>query len=111
MNGYYELKKTTSGKPMFNLKAANHEVILTSETYESKEAALNGIASVRKNGQSEAFFEKKASVTREPYFVLKTVNGQVIGQSEMYSNETARDNGITSVMRNCASEKVVEAVA
>ena len=111
MIGYYELKNTATGKPMFNLKAANHEVILTSETYESKEAALNGIASVRKNGQLEASFEKKAAVKGEPYFVLKATNGQVVGKSEMYTSETARDNGIASVMRNCSSEKVVEAKA
>lgn len=111
MSGYYELKKTATGKPMFNLKAGNHEVILTSEIYESKEAALNGIASVRQNGQSEASFEKKVSVKNEPYFVLKAGNGQVIGKSEMYTSEAARDNGIASVIRNCTAEKIVEAAA
>ncbi len=108
MSGYYELKKTTSGKPMFNLKAANHEVILTSETYESREAALNGIDSVRKNGPHESSYEKKVSVKNEPYFVLKAANGQVIGKSEMYTSEAGRDNGIASVMRNSPSEKIVE---
>ncbi len=76
MSGYYETKKTATGKDMFNLKAGNHEVILTSETYESKEAMLNGIASVQRNGPNEASFEKKASVRNEPYFVLKATNGQ-----------------------------------
>ena len=109
MNGYYELKKTASGKPMFNLKAGNHEVILTSEVYESKESALKGIASVRNNGVNPTAFEKKVSVKGEPYFVLKATNGQMIGKSEMYSSEAARDNGIASVMRNCVSEEVAEA--
>lgn len=108
MSGYYQLKLTSSGKPMFNLKAGNHEVILTSEVYESKAAAQNGIESVRKNGPSEASFEKKESARGEPYFVLKAANGQVIGKSEMYSSESARDNGISSVMTNCVSEKVVD---
>lgn len=111
MNGYYELKNTVNGKPMFNLKAGNHEVILTSEIYESKEAALNGIASVRANGPSEASYERKASVKGDPYFVLKAANGQVIGKSEMYSSEAARDNGIASVIHNSPSEKIVEAAA
>ncbi|HNQ72818.1 MAG TPA: YegP family protein [Verrucomicrobiota bacterium] len=111
MNGYYELKNTAAGKPMFNLKAGNHEVILTSEVYESKDAALNGIASVRKNGPNAASYEKKTSVKGEPFFVLKAANGQVIGKSEMYSSEAARDNGIASVITNSPSEKVVEAEA
>jgi uncharacterized protein YegP (UPF0339 family) len=38
---------TSSGKFMFNLKAANSRVILTSEFYDTKAAALNGIASVK----------------------------------------------------------------
>ncbi len=36
---------------------------------------------------------------------------RVIGKSEMYTSEAGRDNGIASVMRNAASEKVVEASA
>lgn len=67
MNGYYELKTTTSGKPMFNLKAGNHEVILTSQSYKSEAAAKNGIESVRKNGVDESSFEKKTSVSDQPY--------------------------------------------
>src|SRR5580698_8820371 len=51
MSATYDLKHGASGeKYRFNLKAANGEVILVSETYESKEGALNGIASVKKNG-------------------------------------------------------------
>jgi hypothetical protein len=42
-------EKGTSGKFHFNLLAANGQVIGTSETYESKESALNGIKSVQTN--------------------------------------------------------------
>lgn len=108
MNGYYELKKTASDKWMFNLKAGNHEVILTSQSYEARQGATNGIESVRKNGLSPECFEKKTSSGGQPYFNLLAGNAQIIGTSEMYSSETARDNGIVSVMKNCASDKVVE---
>ena len=47
MPGTYALKKTTDGQFMFNLKAGNGEVILTSERYTAKASAENGIASVR----------------------------------------------------------------
>jgi uncharacterized protein len=45
----YERKESTSGKPMFNLKATNGQVIGTSELYESVAARENGIESVKKN--------------------------------------------------------------
>ena len=47
--GKFELKPAKGGKFMFNLKATNGQVILTSETYETKKAAEKGIASVRKS--------------------------------------------------------------
>lgn len=43
----FEKKETTSGKYRFNLKAANHQVIGTSQSYESKASRDNGIESVR----------------------------------------------------------------
>jgi len=45
----YERKETSSGKPMFNLKATNGQVIGTSESYSSASARDNGIESVKKN--------------------------------------------------------------
>jgi len=49
MAAKFVLKKGSSGKFHFNLLAANGQVIATSETYESKAAAINGIESVKKN--------------------------------------------------------------
>lgn len=40
---------STNGKPYFNLRAANHEVIGTSELYETIQARENGIDSVMRN--------------------------------------------------------------
>ena len=48
-DGRFERKESKSGKPMFNLKASNGQVIGTSEMYESNSACENGIASVAKN--------------------------------------------------------------
>lgn len=45
----YEKKDTKNGQYMFNLKAANHQVIGTSESYTTTAARDNGIASVKKN--------------------------------------------------------------
>lgn len=45
----YERKETSSGKYMFNLKAANHQVVGTSQSYTSAASRDNGIESVKTN--------------------------------------------------------------
>jgi uncharacterized protein YegP (UPF0339 family) len=54
MAAKFELKKAKSGQFHFNLKAGNGQIIATSEMYESKAAALNGIESVRTNAKDAA---------------------------------------------------------
>jgi hypothetical protein len=101
MAGKYEVKVSASGKYMFNLKAGNGQVILTSELYESKPACLNGIESVKKNSSDENRYERRTSTKGDPYFILKSGNGQEIGRSEMYQGgNAAMENGIQSVMKN-----------
>lgn len=100
MAGKFELKRSPGGKFMFNLKAANGEVILTSELYDSKSAAENGIASVQKNSGDEVRYERKESSSGQPYFVLKAANHQVIGTSAMYSGPAAMEKGVESVKAN-----------
>ena len=51
--GYYEIKKTADNQYHFVLRAGNHEIILQSETYTTKESALNGIRSIQHNGSTE----------------------------------------------------------
>lgn len=100
MAAKYQLKHGGSGQFMFNLKAGNGEVILTSELYQEKQSALAGIESVKTNGPIEARFERKTAKNGQTYFVLKATNGQTIGKSEMYSSVAAMENGIRSVMKN-----------
>ena len=105
MNGYYELKRS-GDQYMFNLKAGNHEIILTSQRYTTKATAEQGIASIQKNSPDDARFERKTASNGSPYFTLTATNGQIIGSSEMYSSVSARDNGIASVKTNGPSTTV-----
>ncbi|WP_298790644.1 YegP family protein [uncultured Allomuricauda sp.] len=104
--GKFEIKTTNSGKTMFNLKAGNGQVILTSEQYNSKAACENGIESVKTNSQSDDRFERKTAKDGSPYFNLKASNGQVIGKSEMYTSTSAMENGIASVKKNAPDAAV-----
>lgn len=45
----YERKTSSNGKPFFNLKAGNGQIIGSSEMYESEASRENGIESVKKN--------------------------------------------------------------
>lgn len=111
MAAKYELKTTPKGKFMFNLKAGNNEVILTSEMYESRDGALNGIESVRKNGSDPANFATKKAKDGQTYFVvMSAANKQVIGKSEMYKDEAGAKRGIASVVKNSGAP-TVEAAA
>jgi uncharacterized protein len=59
--GKFVLRKGSTGKFHFNLQAANGQVIATSEAYESKSAALNGIDSVKKNAPGAEVDDQTAS--------------------------------------------------
>ena len=104
----YEIKTDKGGKFRFNLKATNGQIILSSQGYADKASALKGIASVQANGADDANFERKDATSGQPYFVLKAKNGQVIGQSELYSSTAARDKGIESVKKNSSSTTIKE---
>ncbi len=106
MAGKFEITQSKSGKYMFNLKAGNGQVILTSQLYETKASAINGVDSCKKNGVVAERFERATSKADEPYFNLKASNGQVIGRSEMYSSAASMENGIKSVMSNAADAAV-----
>jgi len=77
MAGQFELKKSDVGQFMFNLKASNGQIILTSQRYQAKDSAKDGIESVRKHAADDAYFERRSSAGNEPYFVLKAANGQM----------------------------------
>lgn len=100
MAGYFELKPAAGGQFTFNLKAGNHEVILSSERYTSKEGAIAGIASVQKNAPSDERYQRKTAKDGSPFFTLVATNGQTIGRSEMYSSASAMEGGIASVKSN-----------
>lgn len=58
----YEKKTTKDGHPYFNLKAANHEIIGTSEAFSSATALEKGIASVKVNGPTKVIKDKTLPV-------------------------------------------------
>ena len=96
------------GEYQFVLKAWNGEVILKSEGYSAKSGCENGIESVRVNSQDDNRYDRKLSSNGKSYFNLKALNGQVVGNSEMYESATGMEGGIASVMKNAPEAEVEE---
>ncbi len=106
--GKFEITTRKNGEFQFNLKATNGQVILTSQGYKTKANCINGIESVKKNSADEGRFERKVAADGRPFFNLIATNGQVIGSSQMYANETNMNNGIASVMNNAPEAEIVD---
>ncbi|MBT1119843.1 YegP family protein [Stutzerimonas nitrititolerans] len=100
MSGKFQLKKASNGQFHFNLLAGNGQVVLSSEQYQAHASALNGIDSVRKNAVRDGAFEIRQASNGKHYFVLKATNGQVIGQSQMYTSASSAQQGYDSVRRH-----------
>lgn len=100
-------KSEKTEKYHFRLKAKNGEIILTSEAYAAKAGAENGVRSVIENTkEGDKRFECRQAKDGSPYFVLKASNGQIIGQSQMYSSDASCNNGIQSVIKNAQEGKI-----
>jgi uncharacterized protein YegP (UPF0339 family) len=106
MAAKFELKDAKGGQFAFVLKAANGEPILSSETYKTKSGAMNGIESVQTNAGLDTAYEAKMSKDKHHYFVVKAANHQIIGNSEMYSSESAMKDGIAAVKKAAPGAKV-----
>ena len=108
MSAKFEIEKASDGHYHFHLKAANGEIIFSSQRYKAKASAQGGVDSVKANAPVDAHFERKTSSSNEPYFILKAANGETVGCSQMYSTTEAMEKGIESVKANAPTAAVVD---
>jgi uncharacterized protein YegP (UPF0339 family) len=108
MSAKFEIEAASDGHFHFHLKAANGQIIFSSQQYRAKASAVGGIDSVKANAPVDAHFERKTSSSDEPYFVLKAANGETVGCSQMYSSTEAMEKGIDSVKTNAPIAAVVD---
>ena len=121
--GKFVIRETASGFK-FDLKAANGQVVATSEVYATLAACKNGVESVQKNApvagvenQTKEGYETVKHPKFEVYtdkageyrFRLKATNGEIIAVSEGYKALAGCENGVESVKKNAPDAEVVEA--
>lgn len=97
---YFQVWENGGGSWYFNFKAANHEIILQSEGYASRSAALNGVLSTLDNGLDARRYEVLQAANAQWYFRLKAANGRIIGWSETYTTRQGAERGMGAVVRN-----------
>lgn len=90
----------------FRLIADNGEPVLRSEGYTSRESCMRGIESVRLNSQFHDNFVRRRSSNGQYYFFLRASNGEIIGDSELYTNSSSAEQGIQAVMREAINAPV-----
>lgn len=120
--GKFVIRKVNSGIK-FDLKAANGQIILTSEVYTTEAVCRKGIESVRKNApkanvenQTEEGYAALSNPKFEMYqdragkyrFRLKARNGKIIAISEDYSGKAVCLKGIESVKINAGDAGIME---
>lgn len=96
----YQIKWSSNRQYYWVLRSVNAEVLLTSETYVSKQGCKDGIAASKVCTGDNNFRRYTASNGYQYYFTQIAANGQVLGTSEMYNSVQARENGIAAVKRD-----------
>lgn len=105
----FYIKRQVNNEFYFILKSSNNETILKGEGYTTKQNCINGINSVKVNSPFDSRYERKTTwSSSQYYFVLKSINGQPIGMSEMYNSLQGRENGIHAVKRDAPNAPTVD---
>jgi uncharacterized protein YegP (UPF0339 family)/uncharacterized surface protein with fasciclin (FAS1) repeats len=129
--GVFEIICDVAGTFRFHLKAGNGQIIAVSQSYGTKESALKGIASIKKNAPIAKTYDlspggitgesaRKTGIGQDPVFEiqfnapdryrfhLKAVNGQIIAVSQSYLSKQSAENGIASVKTNAPKAKIID---
>jgi uncharacterized protein YegP (UPF0339 family) len=129
--GVFEVIYDADGKFRFHLKAANGQIIAVSQSYGTRESALKGIASIKKNALiaktadfttggtipesthragivQDAVFEIQFNAPDRFRFHLKAANGQIIAVSQSYLSKQSAEKGIAAVKKNAPMAKIID---
>ena len=107
IKGYFEKLTAKDGRHYFNLKAGNHEVILTSQMQPSAAAVDLLIAQVQARAADASAFVTATANNGEIYFNLTAADGTILGHSETYPTGAVLQKGLESVQRNGPTTKIV----
>jgi uncharacterized protein YegP (UPF0339 family) len=100
LKGYYQLVEGHQGDFMFTLRAGNHETILQSGIYWSRQAALDAVAAVRVCSQDPDRYLRRENADGSFHFELLDPNGKTLARSPGCGTRGGLIAGMASVRRN-----------
>jgi uncharacterized protein len=103
----FVIKQAAKGEYYFDLIEDNPLIVLTSQRYSSKSSCFNDIDLLRATCSSD-IYERKQTINNNHYFVLKTTDGQIIGNSGLYASIAGMEHGIESVRKHGTGTNVIE---
>jgi uncharacterized protein YegP (UPF0339 family) len=95
-NQYYYLLKATG----------NSQLILSCEGFSSKQNCLAAIKFIQEKASDDDFYERTSSYLNY-IFIVRSADESIIGKSEHYTIESARENSI-AMIREGAGNAIVQ---
>lgn len=110
--GKYNIIKSSSGGYYFTLRAPNTETILTSDLFNSYDAAKSAVQEAMTSASKPNAFRKSKSNDGKFYFDLLGENSTILGSSGLYASNVSLERGIEAVRKygNTNSAAVVGAL-
>lgn len=99
----FDLFEDAAGEYRFHLAASNGEILVSSEGYSSRTAALNGILSVLDNAGFTSRYVVFDTPSGGAYFNLRAGNHAVIATSEIYASRDNAWRGVDATVRAVAA--------
>ncbi|MBK6691314.1 MAG: DUF1508 domain-containing protein [Myxococcales bacterium] len=93
----FELYRDAQNKARFRLRAANGELVLSSQAYASKASAHNGIASVVENGQDSLRFDLIEGDEGSVRIRLLALNGAIVAHGESYASRFNAERAVARI--------------
>lgn len=105
---YFVINKTVNNQYRFGFFASNHEQILASETYQTKQGCQNGIASVKRIAPSDSSYDRKDAYLNYRFNMVAGNNEIVAHSSEGYTTAHAREHAIGIVKRDASTAPIYD---
>jgi uncharacterized protein YegP (UPF0339 family) len=106
--GVFIVKREEDGHYSVSLKAKGGLVMLNSLKHLSKTSCKEGIEIIRANAPDNLKYEYKKTFDGKFYFRLRSVHGEVLGNSKIYETAEHRNVGIETVRRIAPLASVVD---
>lgn len=106
--GIFIVKKEKDGHFYASLKVKGGHVMLNGIRHLSKSSCKDGIEIIRASATDNLKYEYKKTFDGKFYFRLKSVHGEVLGNSKFYETAEHRNVGIETVRRIAPLARVID---